>query len=71
MLAGTRGFDRGVQSKQIGLPGDLLHDRDFFGNGLHRFDGTADRGTTGFGILRRLCCDLLGLAGVLGILLHI
>ena len=35
MFAGPRCFDRGIERQQIGLPRDLLDDRDFLGDGLH------------------------------------
>jgi len=61
MLAGARRLDRGVERQQIGLPGDLLHDRNLLGDRAHRLDGAADGLAAGLRIGRRLAGDLLGL----------
>ena len=71
MLAGTRSLDRRVQRQKIGLPGDLLHDGDLLGDGLHRADGAAHGLAAGLGVGCRLARYLLGLACIVGILLDV
>ena len=71
MLAGPGRFHRRVQRQQVGLAGDLLHDGDLLGDGLHGVHRALDRLAALFGVLGRLAGDLLGLGGVVGVLLDV
>ncbi len=51
VLAGPGRLDGGVERQEVGLAGDLLHDGDLLGDGLHRLDGAAHRDAAGLGIL--------------------
>ncbi len=66
--ASTAAFER----QEVGLTGDLLHDGDLLGDGLHRLDRPAHgHGTARLGILGGLAGDRLGLARILRVLLHV
>ena len=73
LLAGARGFDRGVQRQQIGLERDLVDDADDVGDLLrggvdagHRGDRGADHRAALLRLLARRHGQLVGLAGIVG-----
>ncbi len=77
LFAGARGFHRGVQCQDVGLEGDAVDHRDDLGDLLRRgFDVAhgghhlADHVATLRGDTGRALCQLVGLAGVFGVLLH-
>ncbi len=71
MLAGTRRLHRRVECQQVGLAGDLLHDQDLLGDGLHRTHRLGHGPARSLGVARRIAGDALGLGGVVGVLLDV
>ena len=68
VLASAGGFNRGIQSQEVGLVGNIVHNADFRSNLLHRLDGAGHCIATFVGFARGLDGLAVGNLGVVAVL---